>query len=162
LRDPVERVWSQLRMLRSQNRFPELCGYREEETALALLHHHPRFAAKTQYHRTLDAIERVFAPNQLHIDFYERLFTSDAHQRLETFLELDLPPADFSTRVNSSPKQFDICPKLQQTVAHAYRDVYAAMVERFGETVLDLWPHAHRVMKDQFPAGPGSATTEPT
>ena len=82
LRDPVERVWSQLRMLRRQNRFPELCDYREEETALALLHHHPRFAAKTQYHRTLDALERAFDPEQLHIDFYERLFTSDAHQRL--------------------------------------------------------------------------------
>ncbi len=162
LRDPVERVWSQLRMLRSQNRFPELCGYREEETALALLHHHPRFAAKTQYHCTVDALERVFAPNQLHIDFYERLFTSDAHQRLETFLELDLPPADFSNSVNASPKQIDICPKLQQTVALAYRDVYAAMVDRFGETVLDLWPHAHWVMKGQFPTGSGSATAEPT
>ena len=158
LRDPVERIWSQLRMLRHQNRFPELCDYREEETALALLHHHPRFAAKTQYHRTLDALERAFDPEQLHIDFYERLFTSDAHQRLSDFLGLDLPTADFSTRINASPKQADICPKLQQTVALAYSDVYAAMVDRFGETILDLWPHAHLVTKDQPPTRPDSAT----
>lgn len=162
LRDPVERVWSQLRMLRRQNRFPELCGYREEETALALLHHHPRFAAKTQYHRTLDQLEQVFSANQLHIDFYERLFTPDAHQRLTAFLELDLPAADFSTRVNASPKTIDICPKLQQTVALAYQDVYAAMVDRFGETVLDLWPHARWVTTGQLPTGPRSATAEPT
>ncbi|WP_240789317.1 sulfotransferase [Synechococcus sp. BS56D] len=161
LRDPVERVWSQLRMLRRQNRFPELCGYREEETALALLHHHPRFAAKTQYHRTLNQLERAFSPTQLHIDFYERLFTPDAHQRLAAFLELDLPEADFDTRVNASPKQIEICPKLQQTVALAYRNVYAAMVDRFGETVLDLWPHARWVTSQQPPTRPGLATTEP-
>ena len=160
LRDPVERVWSQLRMLRRQNRFPELCSYREEETALALLHHHPRFAAKTQYHRTLDALERVFAPEQLHIDFYERLFTSDAHQRLGTFLELNLPAADFNTRINASPKKIDICPKLKQTVALAYRDVYKAIVDRFGETVLDLWPQARWITTGQLQAEPGSATAE--
>ena len=162
LRDPVERVWSQLRMLRRQNRFPDLCGYRGEETALALLHHHPRFAAKTRYHHTLDQLERVFSADQVHIDFYERLFTSDAHQRLATFLELDLPDAEFHTRVNASPKTIDICPKLQQTVALAYRDVYAAMVDRFGETVLDLWPHARWVTTGQPPTGPSSATAEPT
>ena len=145
LRDPVERVWSQLRMLRHQNRFPDLCDYREEETALALLHHHPRFAAKTQYHQTLGQLERVFSAHQIHVDFYERLFTPEAHQRLGAFLELDLPAADFGSRVNASPKQIDLCPKLQQTVALAYRDVYAAMVDRFGTTVLDLWPHARWV-----------------
>lgn len=145
LRDPVERVWSQLRMLRRQNRFPDLCGYRDEETALALLHHHPRFAAKTQYHLTLERLERVFSTNQIHVDFYERLFTPEAHQHLGAFLGLDLPAADFGSRVNASPKQIDLCPKLQQTVALAYRDVYAAMVDRFGTTVLDLWPHARWV-----------------
>ncbi|EAU75536.1 sulfotransferase [Synechococcus sp. RS9916] len=162
LRDPVERVWSQLRMLRRQNRFPDLCGYREEETALALLHHHPRFAAKTQYHRTLERLERVFSTNQIHIDFYERLFTPDAHQRLAAFLELDLPAADFGTRVNASPKTIDICPKLQQTVALAYRDVYAAMVDRFSETVLDLWPHARWVTTEKLPTEPSSATASQT
>ena len=162
LRDPVERVWSQLRMLRRQNRFPDLCGYREEETALALLHHHPRFAAKTRYQLILDQVERAFSATQIHVDFYERLFTPGAHQRLAAFLELDLPAADFGTRVNASPKQINICPKLQQTVALAYRDVYAAMVDRFGETVLDLWPHARWVTTGQLPTGPGSATAGPT
>ena len=162
LRDPVERVWSQLRMLRKQNRFPELCGYREEETALALLHHHPRFAAKTQYHRTLSQLERAFSPTQIHIDFYERLFTPDAHQRLAAFLELDLPAADFGTRVNASPKTIDLCPKLQQTVALAYRDVYAALVDRFGTTVLDLWPLARWVTTGPIRAETGSVTTGPT
>ena len=104
----------------------------------------------------------MFPANQIHIDFYERLFTPEAHQRLAAFLGLDLPEADFGTRINASPKQVDICPKLQQTVALAYREVYAAMVDRFGETVLNLWPHARWVTSQQPPTRQGLATTEPT
>ena len=142
LRDPVERIWSQLRMLRRQNRFPQLCGYRHEETALAVLHHHPRFATKTQYHQTLKALEQSFPSDCIHVEFYEQLFTTEAHIRLQHFLNLELPPAEFETRVNASPKQANLCPMLEQTVALAYRDVYEAMIDRFGNTVLDLWPHA--------------------
>ena len=142
LRDPVERIWSQLRMLRRQNRFPDLCGYRSEETALAVLHRHPRFAAKTKYHHTIQALDQAFPAEHIHVDFYERLFKPEAHSRLAGFLDLDLPSADFTTRVNASPKQGEVCPMLQRTVALAYEDLYQAMIKRFGSTVLDLWPLA--------------------
>ena len=129
-------------MLRRQNRFPQLCGYRHEETALAVLHDHPRFAAKTQYHQTLKALEQSFPSDCIHVEFYEQLFTTEAHIRLQNFLNLGMPPAQFKTRVNASPKQANLCPMLEQTVVLAYREVYEAMINRFGNTVLDLWPHA--------------------
>jgi hypothetical protein len=161
LRDPVERIWSQLRMLRNQNRFPELCGYRNEETALAMVYTNPRFSAKTQYHQTLESLEKCFQKSQIHVEFYEDLFTSAAHKRLCDFLELDLPSPQFEVRVNSLQKQSELCPMLQRKIAVAYREVYEAMITRFGSKTLKLWPNAQIIHENPTPARKGWAKVLP-
>lgn len=161
LRDPVERIWSQLRMLRNQNRFPELCGYRNEETALAMIYNHPRFSAKTQYHQTLRSLDKCFRKDQIHVEFYEDLFTSAAHKRLSNFLELDLPSPQFEVRVNSLQKHSELCPILQRRIAIAYREVYEEMIARFGSKTLQLWPNAQIINENPTPARKGWAKVLP-
>ena len=161
LRDPVERIWSQLRMLRNQNRFTELCGYLNEETALAMIYKHSRFSAKTQYHQTLKSLEKCFQKNQIHVEFYEELFTYSAHDRLKNFLELDLPVPQFDVRVNSIQKRSELCPMLKRSIAIAYREVYEAMIARFGSKTLQLWPNARIVHEIPTPTQKGLAKVLP-
>lgn len=145
LRDPVERIWSQLRMLRSQNRFPELCGFKSEETALAMVYKHPRFSAKTRYDLAINAVSKAYNKNQVHIEFYERLFNQTAYEKLKYFLGLELAEPDFEQRLNASPKTKSICPLLQKKIANEYKQVYLEMMNMHGKLILDLWPSARLV-----------------
>ena len=78
-------------------------------------------------------LEKVFAPEELHYEFYERLSTEEAVRRIEGFLGIDAAPADFGRRSNASPKSGGLSEAAMREVAQAYAPVYADAAARFDK-----------------------------
>ena len=146
MRDPVERVWSQVRMLRKNGKMVSINNCNSEEEALALHYRHPRFSSKGDYHLTLQSLKEAFDSNELHIGFYESLFEPASLTKISTFLDLDLHRANKSERINASPKLTTISEKLKREIASHYHDVYRICHQHFGQKILDLWPSSRFIL----------------
>lgn len=66
----------------------------------------PRSMADYRSH--IEALQVVFTPEDLFVDFYETLFTETEIRRLCGFIGVDFQPASYTTRVNTSNNAADI------------------------------------------------------
>jgi hypothetical protein len=138
MRDPVDRIWSQVRM--NQGRRPEDFPGTPADW-VAELYAQPGYEARTRYDHTLDALEQAFAREQVFYAFYERLFDPDVLGSLCSVLGIDYREPDLDRRVNESPVSEPLPDELVRTVARHYRPVYDAVARRFDVGALhELWP----------------------
>jgi hypothetical protein len=125
MRNPVERAWSQLlHLCRREGLRPN--QLRPEE--LIARARAPVFASHGDYIAVLDALDRVFRPEQVRIDFFEQIHADrdGALERICGFIGLDHDPAWFGEterRFNRS----DPAP-MPAEVRQYFRDEYAGMV----------------------------------
>ena len=140
MRDPVERIWSALRMKhrRDKDKFSNIKS-KEFETKLDNFSSRKSTYYRTDYERTIKNLESVFRPHEIHYDFYERLFTEAAFKRFTNFIEFDLKLPDFNNYVNASPKLSPISPKLTQKIANHYQSTYDFVEKRFDGIASNLW-----------------------
>lgn len=147
MRDPVERIWSQVRMQegRRPDRFPRSADLMVEE-----LYRLDPYAALSRYESTLERIEQVWGPEDRHYAFYETLFDVDRVRELCAFLCVDYREPDFDRRANVSVgKSVTSLPKdLVREVAEHFAPTYHAVAERFPEVdLLTLWPSSRFVLQ---------------
>ncbi|MCP5087546.1 MAG: sulfotransferase [Rhodobacteraceae bacterium] len=132
MRNPVDRLWSQMR-------FSEDFGTLEElEALIPVALNKPNFSKRGDYSRTLSNLNAVFAPEQMHFEFYDILFSEAAITRLCKFLEVDPFPADFSSQRNVSGK-FPLSPSLRAEMVAKLRPQYDAVIAQFGDRVPQAW-----------------------
>jgi len=142
LRDPVDRIWSQVRM--QHQRQPEKFEVSAEET-LQQRYADPQYARRNDYHRTIEALDASFGPGgQVHYAFYERLFERSEVEAICDFVGIDVHTADFAKRHNESTGSPDsLAEGTIRAVATHYREVYAAVAERFPQVDLGaVWPNS--------------------
>jgi hypothetical protein len=139
LRDPVERVWSAVRMVRAQGKR----AAPDEAEDVRLRYTRPAQVARGNYHLTRAAIAAAFAPEDVFYGLYETLFRAEEIHRLMAFLGLDYRPPAFSRRVNASPKQAPLPRALQAEIARFYAPAYEGAAAQFGAAeIARLWPSA--------------------
>lgn len=133
LRNPADRFWSSLRFNRTHNpdfdmdaMFDKLIG-REDFVLLA------------DYGRTIRAARAAFGADRLHIEFYERLFTQDAVDRIARFAGLAPTPADFSIRSNASSAGGSMPPDRRRAAINAYAHVYREIEALFKNALPENW-----------------------
>jgi hypothetical protein len=138
MRDPVERIWSQVRMHKQR-------GGRTNPTPDHVLVER-RFATsttelRTRYEATVQRLDDVFG-DDVHYVFYERLFAETQLRSLCDFLGIGYRPTDVSRRLNASPKEAATLPdETVRQVAQHFRSTYAFVADRFGVSDLaSLWP----------------------
>ncbi len=138
MRDPVDRILSQLRMqIRDKpDRFaqplPEL---------LLEKHAGGQYAQRTRYDQTISNLDQAFDPGEIYYGFYEDLFSESRIRELCALLGIDFHPPEFNVRTNASPPASAIADEIQRTVAEHYRDVYESVGARFPDADLEaLWP----------------------
>lgn len=138
MRDPVERIWSAVRMDR-QRAGAGAPG--EAEAYVPVAATRPMYADRTRYDRTIDRLDDVFGPDQVFYGFYERLFDDATLRPLCDALGIDFVTPDLERHVNVSPKTEPLPEQTVREVAERFRDVYAAVAARFPEVDLaGLWP----------------------
>lgn len=141
MRDPVDRIWSQLRM--EQSRRPERFPL-DSATHVRELYAAPSYALRSRYEHTLTALDASFGPEDVHVGFYERLFTPEQVDAVSALAGIDPHPPQLEVRVNASPEASEQLPEATvREVARAFAPTYAAVAARFPQ--LDLaavWPSA--------------------
>ena len=139
MRDPVQRIWSAVRMeLGRAGRFTPTGGAERVRNAYT----REMYAARTRYDKTLAHLDEAFPADDVYVGFYETLFDRATLQELCAFLGIDFHEPDIERRVNASQKETDDLPDdLVRTVARHYASVYDAVAKRFPDVDLAaLWP----------------------
>ena len=139
LRNPVERAWSQLQHVCRRE------GLRTDGgnvDALISRANAPGFGAHGDYLAALDGLEQVFDPDQLQIEFFEKIHEDreQALGRICSFVGLAYNPAWFGEmgqRYNRS-KPAAMPPAIRAHFANAYADVIRGVEARLG-SVPDSW-----------------------
>lgn len=148
MRDPVDRIWSQIRM--QKGRQPDLYPAPAEEL-LRERFADPRYLYEpmSRYERTLENLDAVFAPEEIVHGFYEDLFSADEVRRICDQLGLEYRDPDFDRRRNVSAvgAAEGLPDDLVRTVATHLSETYEAVAARFPDRDLTLlWPSARFVL----------------
>jgi len=140
MRDPVDRVWSSVRMAHRRN--PGRSARSAEQRTLEV-HRQDYHLLRSRYDLTLDRLDAAFGPDLVHLDLYERLFRPGAVEELSAFLGIDPHEPDLAKRVNASPTDAVLPETTVREMAATYAPVYDAVARRFPDLDLErLWPSA--------------------
>lgn len=133
LRDPVERLWSHIRMIakrragdpseiqpRSVNIVKRFFKGKEDE-----------IERRCDYAGTLARLKTAVAPERWRAFFYEELFSAEGVGSVCRFLGLDPVPAPFETRVMASPRA-EMEPGQREQLQAAMAPQYAAVRAALG------------------------------
>ena len=136
MRDPVERVWSAVRM---QKRINSLAD--DDEELILKRIHTDNCKLRGNYPRTIQALESCFSPDQLYFGFYENLFERVQLEKISSFLGVPVRPETTSKRVNVSEKTQTLSDELIKILRGEYDFVYDYVLDRFP-VAKTLWTHA--------------------
>lgn len=137
MRDPVERVWSAVRMMRRQG----LCIGDSDTAWVRKLFRTPEFEFRTRYDETIRNLEVAFSAQQLHFQFFEALFSAEKTRAITDFLGLRFIEPETTIRSNASPKTEDLPGDLQREITEFYAPVYEFCAARFGDDLIrGIWP----------------------
>ncbi len=141
LRDPVDRLWSNLRHNRSRG-FQKGGRAADLNAALAkvLSKPHAGPVVRSDYARTIAALERAVPASQILYLFYETMFTVEAMRRLSDFLGVKPFAADLGGVVNlgadgGARPDRDLARRARGLLDPVYRMAEA----RFGPDLPDAW-----------------------
>lgn len=139
MRDPVERIWSAVRM-DVQRRGAEDPG--AVEARLRVVSDDDQYARRTRYDQTIGRLDETFGADGVFYGFYERLFESATLRDLCGFLGIDFHDPDVGRQVNVSPKRHgNLSDETVHALAARFAPVYGAVAARFPDVDLPaLWP----------------------
>lgn len=141
LRDPVARAFSAAKHLQRlyAKDFPVALGG-DASAYLESILTSSYILERQDYARVLTNLDTAFAPGQVHVEFYERLFTPTAVRAITDFLGLPATDADFDKRRNAGMKAAPLDPPVARRAREAYADTYDYCEARFGKAVIEeLW-----------------------
>lgn len=140
MRDPLERVWSSVRMTRRDHlsRNPGSLPLKSENEAVLSRYNSRQVEFRTRYENTIENIESVFSPEDIYYGFYETMFTETSFRAITNFLGISATVADFDKHLNKSPKSngnLDV--QAAKTIARYYKATYQLCDQRFSTG--DIW-----------------------
>jgi hypothetical protein len=147
MRDPVERIWSQVRM--QKRRRPEQNPGTAEEL-VAQRYAEPSYADRTRYEETVRHVDDAFGDDAFY-GFFEELFdparAASEIARLSTFLGVDYREPDLDAQFNVSPRSAELPEATVRTVAEHFRSTYEFVSSRFPDRDLPrIWPSSRFVL----------------
>jgi len=139
MRDPVERVWSAVRM-DARRRGATHAGAAENRLRKVVAGDH--YAQRTRYDAAIARIDQAFGRDLAFYGFYESLFDRRTLQDLCGFLDIDFHEPDLGRQVNVSPKEDgELSDATVRALVELFAPVYAAVAARFPDVDLPaLWP----------------------
>lgn len=127
LRDPVERAWSQFRMLERDRNIPAEQSVQRFPQALR----NETIYLRSNYVRTLHQLLQAVPRSQVFLGFYENLFQEKSIRSLCDFLLIEERPADFDEKVNAGD-EIELPSQLREAARRYFQPVYQAVGDFFG------------------------------
>ena len=147
MRDPVDRIWSQIRMqeARRPGRHPE-----RADKMIERLFTRPLIEKWSHYEQTIRNVDAVFGPDDVHYGFFEELFTNDQQLR-EICRVIGIPfrEPNFERHANvSAARAVEALPdEIVATVAKHLHETYATVAARFpNKDFRTMWPSSRFVL----------------
>ena len=145
MRDPVERIWSSVRMYR-RNKIRKGAFVKKSDNDLLLSQYKLLgVSQRTRYDLTILNLEQVFNSSNIFYCLYEDLFSIESTDKLQNFLCLKENKFNIYSRKNVSPKEQTVDILTKREVARHYREVYDFVIKRFP--VDDRWSN-YKLLKD--------------
>lgn len=146
MRDPVDRLWSAVKMYNRKDRIRggvEFCHADEE--ALLTYMSTPHARLRNSYPETLENIYSVFPSEKIFVGIHENMFTDEEVERLSNFLDLE-PNIEFAKqRINSDPKKArsisqkeSISFETRRKVQAEYADIHKYCAAKYPQ-IVNLW-----------------------
>lgn len=133
LRDPVERLWSNIRMAAGRKAKGEAqrerIAHRLAERVLAGEDH--EVMKRSDYAGALKRLDRALDVKTLFVGFYETLFSAETMARLCDFLGISFRDGDYSKRIHGG-QRLPMGEALSDRFARLLAPQYAAVEARFG------------------------------
>ncbi len=140
LRDPIERMWSQIRMavaseISEPGAFSAACIARArhliETNRLARIE-------RADYRHTITELEAAIPKSRIQYLFHETLFKPETIDQIAAFLAITPPPSD-PERHSNRGIDTAIPNDLREAFGRAFAPQYAFVRERFGDAVPAEW-----------------------
>jgi hypothetical protein len=143
MRDPVQRIWSQVRM---QKRRRPAQNPGTAEALVAQRYAEPSYAERTRYEVTLANLDASFGAASAY-GFYEELFdpatSSQVLRGLSEAAGIEHREPDLDQRFNVSPASAELPEAVVREVARHFAATYEAVGQRFPDRDLErIWPSA--------------------
>lgn len=145
LRDPVDRIWSQVRLRRQRASSEDPVSAASQ---LLADHQLPVYSLRTRYDHTLAALDTAFPGGESQVMFYETMFSREAMRAVSAAVGLPPRPPAVDARRNATERESSpLDPDVQATVAQHFAEVYHCVADRFPEVDLTtIWPSAVHVL----------------
>ena len=148
MRDPLERIWSQARMLIKKyksnnlgNIFSDLGPIIDnldpnniDNELVEYIYKDERVIKRTRYEKTINNLEKVFNKDDIFYTLYENLFHKETLDRLKSFL--CLPNLIFDSekiyKTNPKAKKHELSNDLKKDIFNFYKDTYLLCDNRFN------------------------------
>jgi hypothetical protein len=142
MRDPVERIWSAVRMDVQRRGAEAAEDTGAVEARLRVVSDDDQYARRTRYDQTISRLDDTFGSGAVFYGFYERLFEVSTLRDLCGFLGIDFHEPDLDRQVNVSPKRHgELSEETVEALATRFAPVYEAVAARFPDVDLPaLWP----------------------
>lgn len=139
MRDPVERLWSQVRMLMNSENRPLISGFLDENQAILYTLSQSYAESRSKYKSTIENIEDNFDSSDIFYGFFEKIFNHDEYSKLASFLGYKLLQPDSDKKVFPSPKINQINEHTKIALAAYYKETYAYCLNKFDREPLQIW-----------------------
>ena len=146
MRDPVQRIYSHLRMVERWNNAVFSLGepgkeFKDAKYSFKDFFKHPFLERCTRYDICIENIEAIFSRDKIHYIFYEEFFCTNEVKRLCKFLEIKFKTPDLDTYVNKTEKNLRLADEDKVDAIKYYKKTYDFVLEKFGhERVKKIWP----------------------
>jgi hypothetical protein len=133
MRDPVDRLWSQLCHLGKINPKNDIVAKWPEAIRS------PAVCARADYRRTVSDLDDVFPAEDILYLFYEDLFTDASLRRLSRFADVGFHPGDTGEARNRTAVKIDLPEDARVAFSSVLAPQYAFCRQRFGDAVPATW-----------------------
>ena len=147
MRDPIERIWSQARMLIKKYKSNNLGNFSDfgpiinnlesnnlDNELVKVLYKDIRVIKRTRYENTINNLEKIFNQDDIFYSLYENLFDKETLDRLKHFLCLPNLIFDSNKVIYSNPKakKIELSYDLKKDIFDFYKDTYLFCDSRFN------------------------------
>ena len=136
IRDPVERIWSNIRM--EKNLYSSIDKKISDSNAVKLSYKKDRWKFDSLYESRIPRLRSAFNKEDLYIGIYEELFTEDSMKSLSEFIGVTYDPKFLRKKINASEKKEEIDLDVVNEVREYYKETYKFCFQNFPQTK-NLW-----------------------
>jgi len=132
MRDPFERLWSNIRMER--NLYTTIDNDLSDSEAIKLHFRSNRWMLDSMYHTQVFRIDSVFKKEDIYYGIFEEMFEEENIRKLSDFIGMKHVPGLGDQVVNQTIKSDEVNLSIKKEVCLAYKNVYRYCYERFPQT----------------------------